>query len=460
VRRVTAALSLGSPALSPPETPPEIPPLSETQLPTAEPAPTSAGRGSLWRHGDFVKLWTASTISLFGSQVSGIAIPAIAIITLNVSPFEAALLGFFEMLPFILFSLPAGVWVDRLRRRPILIAGDLGRAVALATIPIAYAAGVLTIWQLYLVGFVAGILTVFFDVADQSYLPSLLEADQLIEGNSKLQVSVSAAQIGGQGVGGAIIGLVTAPFAVIADALSFLASAVLIFLIRRPERAPERHTGADGGRSSMRTDIGEGLRYVLGNRYLRNIAASTGYSNLFSSILFSIFLVYAFRTLGLSPLTIGIIGGLANLGFMGGAVIAGRVAARLGVGRAIVLSALVAGLSELLIPLAPESDIAIPFLFLAQFISGAMVVIYNVNQVSLRQAITPERMQGRMNATMRFIVWGTMPIGIIVGGILGSTIGLHATIWVGAIGGCFAFVPVLLSPVRSLREIPPEPVTA
>jgi MFS family permease len=414
-------------------------------------------RRSLWRHGDFVKLWTASTISLFGSQVSGLAIPAIAIITLNVSPFEAALLGFFEMLPFILFTLPAGVWVDRLRRRPILIAGDLGRAIALATIPIAYALGFLTVWQLYAVGFVAGILTVFFDVADQSYLPSLLEADQLIDGNSKLQVSVSAAQIGGQGVGGAIIGLVTAPFAVIADAVSFLASAVLIFLVRKRETAPERHIDAESGRgTSMRTEIAEGLRYVLGNRYLRNIAACTGSSNLFSNMMFSIFLVYVFRNLALSPLAIGIIGGLSNLGFLGGAVIAGRVAKRLGVGRTIVLSSLIAGGMELVIPLAPESAAAIPFLFVSQLVVGAMVVIYNVNQVSLRQAITPERMQGRMNATMRFIVWGTIPIGIIVGGILGSTIGLHATLWVGAIGGCFAFLPVLFSPVRSLRDIPDD----
>ncbi len=415
----------------------------------------SPGRPSLWRNADFVKLWVASTISLFGSQVSGIAIPAIAIITLGVSPFEAALLGFFDMLPFILFTLPAGVWVDRLRRRPILISGDLGRAIALATIPIAYAAGFLTIWQLYLVGFVAGILTVFFDVADQSYLPSLLEADRLIEGNSKLQVSASAAQIGGQGVGGAIIGLVTAPFAVLADALSFLVSAILILLVRKPERTPARNVDAETGRGrSMRTEIAEGLRYVLGNRYLRNIAASTGSSNLFSSLMFSIFLVYVFRTLGLSPLTIGLVSGLSNVGFLVGAVIAGRVATRLGVGRAIVGSALLAGVAGLLIPLAPESAVAIPFIFLAEFVTGVMVVIYNVNQVSLRQAITPERMQGRMNATMRFIVWGTMPIGIIIGGILGSTIGLHATIWVGAIGGCFAFVPVLFSPVRSLREIP------
>jgi MFS family permease len=449
-------------SLSAPETTPPLepwPPPVDDERKVASPPPPGKARWGLWRHGDFVKLWTASTISLFGSQVSMIAIPAIAIITLNVSPFEAAMLGFFEMLPFILFTLPAGVWVDRLRRRPILIAGDVGRAIALATIPIAFAAGTLTIWQLYLVGFVTGIMTVFFDVADQSYLPSLLEADQLVEGNSKLQVSVSAAQIGGQGVGGAIIGLVTAPFAVLADAVSFLASAVLIFLIRKPENPPpERRDGAAGNRGpGMRTEIAEGLRYVLGNRYLRNIAASTGTLNLFNSLMFSIFFVYVFRTLELSPLTIGLVGGLGNTGFLLGAVIAGRLARRIGVGRSIVLASAFAG-AKLLIPLAPESSAAIPFIFVSMFVVSSMVVIYNVNQVSLRQAITPERMQGRMNATMRFIVWGTMPIGIVVGGILGSTIGLHATLWVGAIGGCFAFVPVLLSPVRSLREIPTEPV--
>jgi MFS family permease len=441
-----------------PGSPTALPEPPTHEPPTGRPRPTApVGRRSLWRHADFLRIWTAATISLFGSQVSAIAIPAIAIITLGVSPFEAALLGFFEMLPFILFTLPAGVWVDRLRRRPILIAGDLGRAIALATIPLAYAFNVLTVWQLYVVAFATGILTVFFDVADQSYLPSLVEADRLIEGNAKLQISQSAAQIGGQGLGGAVIGLVTAPFAVLVDALSFLGSAALIFSVRKAETPPRHEAEADGTpRPGMRTEIAEGLRYVLGNPYLRNIAACTGTSNLFSSITGAIFLVYVFRVLGLSPLTVGIVFGIGNIGFLVGAVMAGRVPDWIGVGRTILLASFISGLASVPVAIAPPDSGSIPFLVVSGLLGGWCQVVYNVNQVSLRQAITPGRMQGRMNATMRFIVWGTMPIGLIVGGILGSTVGLHETIWIGVIGGLFTFLPILLSPVVGLREIPTQ----
>ncbi|MEJ7696510.1 MAG: MFS transporter [Candidatus Limnocylindrales bacterium] len=270
---------------------------------------------SVLRNADFNRLWTAETISQFGTQVSLLAIPLVAVTLLHATPFEVALLGTIEFLPFILFSLPAGAWVDRLRRRPILIAGDLGRAVMLASVPIAYALGVLTMAQLYIVGFVVGTLTVFFDVAYQSYLPSLVERDQLVDGNGKLEASRTVAQSAGPALGGGLIGLVTAPLAILADSLSFVLSGLFVFLIRRTEPAPDRHADEHGRpRGSLRQEVSEGLRYVLGNRYLRGIAASTATSNFFSNVAFATFIVYAVRVLGLSPLEIGLTFGLGNVG--------------------------------------------------------------------------------------------------------------------------------------------------
>ena len=254
---------------------------------------TSTAR-SLWRHADFLKLWSAQSISVFGSQVSALAIPFVAALVLHVEAFRFALLGTIEFLPFILFTLPAGAWVDRLRRRPILIIGDLGRAIALATIPLAYALGVLTIWQLYVVGFVTGTLTVFFDVANQSYLPSIVERDRLVEGNSKLQISQSAAQIAGPGIAGYLVGVVTAPFAILVDSLSFVLSAFFVFLIRRPE-PPVFHPLDESGkpRGSIFREVREGLGFVLRNPALRAISAGTATSNLSGSIGFAIYLLYA-----------------------------------------------------------------------------------------------------------------------------------------------------------------------
>jgi MFS family permease len=255
----------------------------------------AASNRSLWRHADYMKLWLAATVSLMGSQVSQLAIPFIAAVVLKSSALEVALLGAVEMAPFLLFALPAGAWLDRVRRRPVLIAGDFGRGLALLTIPIAYAAGALTIWQLYAVGSVTGFLTVFFDVADQSYLPALLERDDLVEGNAKLQLPQAGAQVVGPAFGGGLIGLVGAPFAVIVDAVSFFASGGLISLIRKHEPKPDRRVGDDGSHTSLRGDIAEGLRYVLGNRYLRMIAGSTATSNLGTSIAFSIFPIFVYR---------------------------------------------------------------------------------------------------------------------------------------------------------------------
>jgi MFS family permease len=408
----------------------------------------------LWRHRDFLKLWSAETISQFGNAITGLALPLVAIIVLHASAFEVAALGTIEFAPFILFSLPAGVWVDRLPRRPILIVGDVGRALLLASIPVVYFAGALTIWQLYCVGFLVGILTVFFDVAYQSYLPSLVERRDLVEGNSKLEVSRSGAQIAGPGFAGGIISLLTAPYAIVLDAVSFLGSALLVFGIRKHEANPSGEEKAE--RRSMASELGEGLRFVLGHRYLRSIAASTATFNFFFNMFGAILLVYLVRRLHWSAGLIGLTGSLASTGALLGALTANKVAGRIGVGRAIVWAQL-ATVFGLLIPLAPQDKYrSIPFFVVAEFVIGAAIVIYNVNQLSLRQALCPERLQGRMNAVMRFLVWGTIPLGNLIGGGIATTAGLRTTIWVGVVGAMLAAVPVALSPVRSVERIPEQ----
>jgi MFS family permease len=448
-----------------------------------------APRRSLFRKPDFARLWTAATVSLFGSQVTLIAMPFIATVVLGASPGEVGLLVTVDFLPFLLFTLPAGVWVDRMSRKRILVAADVGRAVMLATIPIAFALDALTIWQLYLVGFVNGIFTVFFDVADQSYLPTVLERDELVDGNSKLQISQSAAQILGQPVGGGIVALLTAPIAIAVDALSFVASALLIFTIRRPEAPIDATAGgaarsaeaaaepttsgvsvvaeasvaeeprangsvaASGQKPGMRSEMMSGLRYIAGNKYLRAIAPTTATSNLFNNVAFATFAVFAYRELELSPELVGLIGGIAGAGVLIGAFIASRVADRFGVGRAIVWPIFFASVVGLLVPLAPVGG-ALPYIAIPFFVGGITNVIYNVNQVSLRQAITPQRFLGRMNATMRFLVWGTIPIGALIGAGLSELIGVRNTVWVGSVLGLLPFLFVFFSPVRSLAKIP------
>ncbi len=417
-------------------------------------------RPSLFHHPNFRKLWVGDTISQFGTQVSQLAIPLVALNVLNASAFEVALLGTIEFLPFLLFTLPAGAWVDRLQRRPILITGDVGRAIALLSIPIAYKLGILTILQLYVVGFAMGVLTVFFDVSYQSYLPSLVDRDQLVEGNAKLQASQSAAQVLGPGSGGYLIGILTAPIAVIVDALSYLASALFVFAIHGSE-APIPPSNRKGGSRRERLrgfggEIHEGLMYVVGHPYLRMVAGATSTSNLFSNIAMGIYFVYVVRVLGLDPLRIGLIFSLGSIGTLIGALVANRVAARIGVGRAIVVSMALNGPSVLLIAIAPVGA-AEPFLIASAALGGFSALIYNINQVSFRQAITPERTQGRMNATMRFLVWGTIPIGTVTSGVLATVFGLSTTIWIGAI---LSFTPVLFlvfSPIRSIKTMPSSP---
>jgi MFS family permease len=410
-------------------------------------------RGGLWRHGDFLKLWSAETISQFGTQVSFLAIPLVAIIVLDATTFEVAALGVVDFMPFILFTLPAGVWVDRMRRRPVLIAGDFGRALLLATIPLAYVADMLTLGQLFVVGFLAGTCTVFFDVAYMSYLPALVPRDQIIEGNSKLEISRSAAQIGGPGFGGLLVQAFTAPYAILVDAASFLGSGLFLVRIRNQEDEPSA-SAAEGEKTGLWIELQDGLRFVLGNPNLRAQAGCTATSNFFGSLSFAVVIVFFVRELGLSAGVIGLVISLGSVGALLAAITAMRLSRRFGIGPTTIGAALLWGPATLLIALAPAGNDAIPFIVVGQLVFGFTGVTYNIVQVSYRQAICPPRLQGRMNSVMRFIVWGTIPLGGLAGGALGSTVGLRETIVVGAVGGGLAFLWILLSPQRHLREMP------
>jgi MFS family permease len=407
--------------------------------------------GALWSHRDFLKLWTGQTISEFGSQVSQLAIPAVAVLTLKATAFQVAALETVVFLPFLILTLPAGVWVDRWRRRWILIGGDLGRAVLLATIPLAYALGHLTLAQLYVVGFLVGIHTVFFDVAYQAYLPQLVDRETLVEGNSKLQMTVSGAAIAGPGLSGGLIALAGAPYAILVDACSFVASGGFTAAIRKREDPPPATE-----RRRLLVELWEGLRYVTHHRLLFPQALATGSSNFATNVVFSVYFVYAYRHLGLKPVDMGIIGAIGATGWLIGSATADWWRRKLGVNGATILGMAVGAPATLLVPFAPDHDLAIPVLALSGMLTGFGAVVYNIQQVSLRQAITPERLQGRMNASMRFFVWGTIPLGALTGGALASAFGVRTAIIVGACLGFLALLPVLLSPLRTLREFPDQ----
>ena len=405
-------------------------------------------RGDLWRNRDFMWLWAAQTVSQFGSQISSLAIPLVAILTLDASTFQVSVLAVVGWAPFFLFSLPAGAWIDRLPRRPILVASDWGRALALASIPLAYFFDAMTLAQLYFVELVVGLFTVFFDLSYQSYLPSVVEREELGEGNAKLEVSRSAAQVAGPGLAGVLVRVFTAPYAILADAVSFVASALFLSRIERPE--PKPTTSAERS-TRLRDEIREGLRFVLRHPLLRPIVVFVGVSNIFVNMLFAIYLVYAVRELDLSAATIGLIFSLGNIGSLVGALTATRLARAVGIGPGLIITATVGALGLLLVPLA-RGDAVIPFLVVANLLWGYFVLTYYVNAITLIQAITPDHLLGRTNASRRFLVQGVIPFGALLGGALGTTLGLRPAIAIGAVGACLAVLPLFFSPLRQIKE--------
>ena len=404
----------------------------------------------MWAHRDFLKLWGAQTISTVGTQITLIALPLTAILVLDASTFAVAALTAMDTLPFLLLALPAGIWIDRMRRRPLMVVAEVGRAAALLSIPVAYLLDVLTLAQLFVAGFAAGALAVVFDLAYLSYLPGLVGRERLTGGNARMEATRAGAQAAGPGLGGVLVGLFGAPIAILADAISYVLSAFLIGSIRHAEPEPEAK------RRSALAELREGIGYVFRQPYLRALTLSIGASNLFTFMVIALFMVYAVRRLGLSPELIGLVFTIASLAGLVGAVVNGRVIRRLGIGPTIVATSMLASVSWLSVPLAPASN-PLPLVIAGALLGPFFGVMFNLNQLSLRQAITPERLMGRMNSVVRFMYWGTMPIGSLAGGAVATLIGIRPTLFLGVVGGTLAFAPLAVTSLARLHAIPTEP---
>ena len=408
----------------------------------------------LWRYPDFLKLWLGQTVSEIGSHITREGLPLTAVIVLGATPFPMGVLASLSGMSTLVFGPLAGLWVDRRRRRPILIAADIGRAVVLASVPLAAAFRVLHMRQLYVVAALAGILTVFFDVAYQSYLPSLVERQRVLEGNSKLALSTSMAEIVGPGLTGVLVQLITAPIAILVDALSFLWSAMMVWLIRKPELIP-----APQAERRFWHEVAAGLQTVAGHPVQRAIARHAATGSFFIGFFLSLYVLYAIQYLRISPAVLGVViavGGAAN---MLGALLAGRLVRRFGVGNMLIGSMLLLGAAALMVPAAHGSVLTATVFLVAAQLGDVGWPIYNINELTLRQAITPKDMLGRVNAVMQMLIRGVFPVGSFCGGALASAIGVRPTLTVGALGFLGSSLWLVFSPVRTLRAYPAVAVT-
>jgi MFS family permease len=404
----------------------------------------------LWRHPDFLKLWAGQTVSRFGSLISRFALPLVAVLTLDASPAQLAALQIAEIGPGLLVGLIAGARVDRLRRRPIMLWADLGRALLLFSIPAAALFGVLGMEQLYAVAILVGALTTFFDVAYRSYLPTLVSRQALLEGNSKLQASAAVVEVGSFGLAGALVQLLTAPLAVLVDAVSFLLSALSLASIRAREPAP----APPETRQNTWLEIGEGLRFVLASPLLRPLVGLKATRDCFLYVWVSMLMLFLTRDLQLPPLLLGVLFALGGISSLGGALATEPIVRRWGVGRALVMGLFLSCISLLFVPLAAGPMLLIVGLVGAQQLFDGTATVYEINEASLIQGSTPDRILGRVTASLQAVGWCAMLVGLLVGGLLGEAIGPRAAMLVGALGTLPAVVWLGCSPVRALREIP------
>ena len=407
-------------------------------------------RSALWRHPDFLKLWTGETVSLFGSQITTLALPLTAVLLLDVTPEEMGLLTALSFAPFLVVTLFAGVWLDRRRKRRVMIGTNFGRAALLLLVPLLAAAGELRFGHLAVIVLLMGALNILFELAYHSYVPALLDRDQLQDGNSKLFASASVAEIGGPGVAGALVELLTAPFALIVDAVTFLVAGICAVAIRRPEPDP----APPARRESVWTQIHGGLRLTLGNVYLRAFVGEAATYNFFNQALLTLFILYATETLDLTPGTLGLIFATGSVGSLLGSLITISVARRVGIGRTMAAGAAISSVAPVLIPLAGGA-LLLPTLLLAFFVTYFGIALTNVHTFSIRQSLVPDHLRARMNASYRFVSWGVIPIASYLSGQLAGAIGVQPTLLFASIGLMSAALWLLQPRLLALRSIPP-----
>lgn len=404
--------------------------------------------GELWHNPGFLTFWAAQTISRFGSEIGTLTLPLLAALTLDASPSEMGALFAAATAPFLLIGLLVGVWVDRLRRRPLLVVSDVVRAALLVTIPVTWAAGWLSMGLLYAVALSVGVLSVFFEVASLSHLPAMVGRESLVEANGKLEMSRSLAQIGGPGLAGWLVSLLGAPLAVLLDAASYLASAVFLARLDVQEEVPG--SSPIEQRRVLR-EVGEGLRAVFASSLLRPLVLCSATTNLSGCVFLAVYVLYLTEDLGLRSTTVGLVFALGGAGALLGATVADTAARRFGRGPTMVGAQLLCGISGMAVPLAVAAPaVALPMVLASEFAQWLFLVVYRVGEVSVRQQVTPNYILGRVNATERFMVYGAIPLGALLGGLLGETIGVPSTLVCGMLGILLAALWPLLSPLRSL----------
>jgi MFS family permease len=414
----------------------------------------AAGPAPLWRQRNFLRFWAAQTVSVFGDQVSLLALPLAAVLTLDASPTQMGVLTALGWLPHLLFSLGAGVWIDRRRqRRRVMVWADLCRAAVLATVPLVSELGHLTIGQLYAVTFLVGTLSVFFDLSYSSAFVSVVPREQVLDANGKLFTTRALSYVAGPSLAGVLVQLLTAPIAILADAISFLVSAIFLRSIDSEEPTVAAET------EPVRKRLAEGIRFLVHHPVLLPTLGCVATINFFNFIAWAVIILFASRELDLSAGLIGLAFGAGGVGSVVGALLAPRAGRRFGLGPAYAIGAVLFPAPIALFALAGGPLwLKLSLLIGGEFLSGIGVMLLDVNSNSLSVLLTPHRLRARVVGVHRTVNYGVRPIGALLGGVLGSAIGLRPTLWIGAIGGMLAVLWLIPSPILQVREVAEEPV--